>query len=551
MNTNHSPPAVQSSASPVWLDCTLRDGGYQNNWEFPDFAITRYLDAMRAAKADRVEIGLRSLSRVGYRGPTAFTSDDFLQSIGLSDDLRVGVMVNVSELGSEAGELRSRLAKMFPKDSSAQLSFVRLAAHPSEFGSALIAADWIAGAGFEVTVNLMQVSEISNEYLLTCVRQIQGSQVDVLYLADSLGKLRPHETVETVSRVREVWKGDVGFHAHDNLGLALANSLAALDSGASWIDSTVYGMGRGAGNTRSEILLGHLTRPVVAVDTEEIQNLIDDYFEPLRRKSPWGPSIHYVAGATQGVHPTYVQELTEDASYTHAEKTAAIQMLGRTSSTKYSPETLDRALTWVPDFSSPKSDWDQTELFNDKFVLLLGGGKSVSENATALKGFIERHRPVTIATNLSPIIDEGLIDAHVACHPLRLIRDAPHYARMGSPLIAPSGLVPETERNSLLGSGLFRDVGIEQTTSEVGAEAGLVALPSPQVLAYSLLVCLSGGARTVYLAGFDGYEKDDFRRHREQKLTTAIANCNFDGDIVALTPTPLGVSQSSVHGMLS
>ena len=100
----------------------------------------------------------------------------------------------------------------------------------------------------------------------------------------------------------------MGIHAHDNGGLALANSLAGLESGASWVDSTVLGMGRGAGNTRSELLLGHLSQHQGnTADVEDMEILISDYFEPLRRRTQWGPSFQYVTAAAKGIHPTFIQ----------------------------------------------------------------------------------------------------------------------------------------------------------------------------------------------------------------------------------------------------
>jgi len=190
-------------------------------------------------------------------------------------------------------------------------------------------------------------------------------------------------------------------------------------------------------------------------------------------------------------------------------------------------------------------------MFSGSTVLLLGAGQSVSTNLTALEGFIHQTRPLTIATNLGGTVADELIDAHIACHPLRLLGDAAQHATMRAKLIAPASLLPEALAQKMSTANHLLNVGLAQTSETVAAEPGLVSLPAPQVLAYSLLVCLSGGAQRVYLAGFDGYAEGDPRRQLEQKLVNNILGAGFPGEVIAITPTQFDVTQSSVHGLLS
>ena len=537
---------------PIWLDCTLRDGGYHNNWEFPDAIVNRYLHAMQAAGADRVEVGFRTLLRRGYSGPTAFTSDSFLSSLAIPSKLRLGVMVNASELSGGPEELRDKLHLLFPETSKSWVHFVRVAAHISELPDAVAATKWLSQEGYEVGLNIMQISEANDDFLRQVGKEIPVDSVDVLYVADSLGTLNPSQTSHILSTIRRGWRGAMGIHAHDNGGLALANSLAGLESGASWVDSTVLGMGRGAGNTRSELLLGHLSQHQGnTADVEDMEILISDYFEPLRRRTQWGPSFHYVTAAAKGIHPTFIQQLTSNASYSSAERTTAIAILGASDARKFSEQKLQEATTWVQDFSSPPSNWDQSSLFAGQKVLLVGAGVSVAEHQHALEQFIQQHEPITVATNLGGIIAEELIDAHAACHPLRLVSDADEYANLAKALIAPAQLLPEVARARLTDSGLLRDLGLEAKEAGVAAIAGLISIPEPQVLAYSLLACLSGGAEVVYLAGFDGYAEGDPRRIIEQNLLDHILRLGYPGTLEAITPTSFNVAQSSVHGMIA
>ena len=80
------------------LDCTLRDGGYYNNWDFSIDLINDYLKAMPMAGVDYVEIGFRSLYKSTFRGACAYTKDEFLESLKIPKKLKVAVMVNASDL---------------------------------------------------------------------------------------------------------------------------------------------------------------------------------------------------------------------------------------------------------------------------------------------------------------------------------------------------------------------------------------------------------------------------------------------------------------------
>ena len=91
------------------LDCTLRDGGYYNDWDFSPNLIADYLDAMTALKVDFVEIGFRSLKNEGFKGGCAFSSDSFIESLEVPMEFtnKIGVMVNGSELTSKQADLLS------------------------------------------------------------------------------------------------------------------------------------------------------------------------------------------------------------------------------------------------------------------------------------------------------------------------------------------------------------------------------------------------------------------------------------------------------------
>lgn len=208
------------------LDCTLRDGGYYNDWNFDVGVANQYLNAMHAAQVDIVELGLRSLINKGFKGANAFTTEAYLESLDIPAGLSVGVMVNASELINEDRQDKA-LAALFPVPASeSKVDVVRIACHVHEFEKALPASVWLKERGFTVGFNLMQIADRSPEEIEALAREARKFPLDVLYFADSMGSMTPAETLQVLKAFRTYWFGPMGIHTHDNKGLALQNALA-------------------------------------------------------------------------------------------------------------------------------------------------------------------------------------------------------------------------------------------------------------------------------------------------------------------------------------
>ena len=234
------------------IDCTLRDGGYYNSWDFPIAIVDDYLIAMSAANVDFVEIGFRFLNNDGYKGPYAFSTDKYLKNLKIPNDLKLGVMVNGSDLYTDIG-WKKAIVKLFPEPAdNSPIKLVRFACHFHETPNALLAAKWLSGRGYLVGLNLMQITERSKNEIIQFCKSLSNFPIEVVYFADSLGSMKHQNIAPLVNLIRKHWKGNIGIHTHDNMGLALANTLEAYAKGVNWLDATVTGMGRGPGNTKTE-----------------------------------------------------------------------------------------------------------------------------------------------------------------------------------------------------------------------------------------------------------------------------------------------------------
>ncbi len=527
------------------LDCTLRDGGYYTNWDFSRELVERYLESLRFTSVTAVELGYRSMVNSGYRGPYGFTTEKFLSTLSLPQELDVGVMVNASELLA-ADDMNVLLSRLFPAISfETAIKFVRIACHPHELRKALPAVNWLRERGFRVGVNVMQISTCNEEVVRDLALEAAQFEFEVLYIADSTGSLNPQSTRKVVDIIRESWSGEVGIHAHDNMGCALTNTLSALDAGASWIDSTVFGMGRGPGNCRTEELVIEVShRSGKNANIAKLISLGESLFAPMQAKYKWGKNPYYYLTGAYQIHPTYVQEMISDSRYSPNDVLAVIEYLKQSAGNRYNLTILETAKKFYRD--TPAGTWNPSTLFNAREVLILGPGSGLQQHADAVVQYIKSRYPIVVALNNQKSLPDEFIDVRVACHPLRLLADSDSLSRSPQPLIVPGSMLPEDTIAALSGVEVL-DFGLHITTGNFEFHEHYASLPSALVIAYALGVVTSGGCARIYLAGFDGYGRGDPRTDEVQDAFDAYSKSRSSVELVAITPTCYSISSKSVY----
>lgn len=531
----------------ILLDCTFRDGGYYTAWDFSPALIADYIGAMKAARVNVVELGFRFLDNDGFKGACAYTTDDFIRSLDIPKELKAGVMVNGSDLLSGMG-LENALARLFPETAeTSPVALVRVACHFHEFERVLPAAEWLSRRGYKVGFNLMQIAGRSGEEIRQLAAMANGRPIEVLYFADSTGSLQPSDVDEIVGWLRAGWHGPLGIHTHDNMGLALQNTLRAHANGVTWLDATVTGMGRGPGNARTEELLVEMD----AVSRRQanlvpLLTMIRRHFKPLKEHHGWGSNPFYYLAGKYGIHPSYIQEMQDDARYGEEDILAVIESLRRQGAQKFRRDTLDSARNFYGE--TPNGSWSPATVLQERETLLLGSGPGITRHRLAIEAYIRRSRPVVIALNTQSVIDNGLIDLRVACHPIRLLADCETHAGLPQPLIAPVSGLPGNLREALQGKALLDfGLGVKPGVFSVSADGCIV--PNSLVMGYALAVASSGRARRILLAGFDSYPPGDSRNHEIQKLLNLFASQENAPALLSVTETAYDIDCSSIYGI--
>ena len=520
------------------LDCTLRDGGYYNSWDFEPELIADYLRAMAALPADVVEIGFRMMPTDGgkFKGGCAYCSDEYIRSLDIPDNgLRLAVMVNGADLTKYADGPASAVDRLFGPAENSPVETVRIACHVHAVEDTLPAIDRLHALGYKTTVNLMQIAGISKQEVSRLARICSEAPIDILYFADSLGSMVQDDINQTVDALRAHWHGPMGFHAHNNMEWALANCIRAIEQGVTWIDGTVLGMGRGPGNARTEYMAIELeTRLGRKTNHTPLLALIDKHFRPMHRKYGWGPNPYYYMAGKYGIHPTYIQEMIGDTRYDGEDILAVIHHLSADGGKHYSVDTLEAARNFYS--GTPRGTWRPEDMIKGREVLILGAGPGVRNYQKALGNYIRKASPFVMALNTQSNIDSSLIDVRLACHPVRLLADHEDHARLPQPLITPAGMLPEDVRKALP-AGKLLDFGLGVRADSFEFSDTYCILPNSLVAAYALAVATSGRATRILLSGFDGYGTDDPRTSEMQNLLSLYQAHDQAIDLISITPT--------------
>lgn len=532
-----------------FVDCTLRDGGYYTNWDFDVDTVNAYLSAMHSAKIDLVEIGFRFFEKKGYRGAFAYSKDSFIESLSIPNGLLLGVMINAADL-YRRDDIEEVLVELFPRPASeSPVHVVRIACHFEELSRAYEAAGWLHSRGYRVGLNLMQVVARSASEIEQFAKHAAGTPVEVLYVADSTGSLRRDKVREIFSRLRKNWSGPLGMHAHDNLGLALENTIAANDAGAVWLDSTVTGMGRGPGNAKTEELLLALNEDYCdPASMSPLLAIVRKTFQPLKEDCGWGTNAYYFIAGKHQIHPSYVQALLEDERYDDHELLTILEYLGRQDSLKYSNEIINSAVEYNGE--NLCGSWMPIEEISGRDVLLVGGGNSLKGILEVLQVFIAEAKPVVILLNSQNSLPAEVVDFRAALNPIRFIADIDFYKTDSAELIAPSDLIDLIKDPSVL-EARHRSYGCTVEEGRFEFQDSGAVIPNSLTLSYALAACGSARCKRIYFVGFDGYERGDKRNQEVDQTLKGFLAVSPETELISLTATKYqSLGEASIHAFV-
>ena len=288
------------------LDCTIRDGGLINNHNFDHRFVREVYKAVSAAGVDYMEIGYknsRELFSDKEYGPWKFCDDeDILKVIdGIESNAKISVMVDIGRVNVDD----VKHADESPVD------MVRVACYIKDVDKAISMVNHFHDKGYETTMNLMAISRNRDSELEEALHQIEKeSKSGTIYVVDSFGVFYQENIEELVKKFQSILKTkEIGYHGHNNQQLAFSNTIEAVIHGANYLDATIFGIGRAAGNCTLELLLGFLKNP--KFDIRPVLDIISKEFVLLRKEIEWGYIIPYYLSGMMNEHPRAAMALRQ------------------------------------------------------------------------------------------------------------------------------------------------------------------------------------------------------------------------------------------------
>ncbi|OGS21491.1 MAG: nucleoid-structuring protein H-NS [Elusimicrobia bacterium RIFOXYA2_FULL_39_19] len=281
------------------VDCTIRDGGLMNNSKFSMEAVRKVYKAVCDAGVDIVELGYRNSKKmfsVNEYGLWRFCDEESLRKA------TEGIDSKGTKLAVMQDSHKAFAEDLLPKKESV-VDIVRVATYVKDIDKAIKLVNNANKLGYETTINIMSVSKALDRELDEALDQIEKeTKIMACYIVDSYGALYSEDMDFYVDKFKKHLKNkEIGVHCHNQQQLGFANTIAGIIRGANYLDATLYGLGRAAGNCPLELLIGFLKNP--KFDIRPLLDVISDTILPMEKDIRWGYSIPYMVGGILNRHP--------------------------------------------------------------------------------------------------------------------------------------------------------------------------------------------------------------------------------------------------------
>lgn len=492
------------------LDCTLRDGGYYTNWDFDKAIVDAYIGGTNILPIDYLEIGYRNNPSKEYLGKYGYCPIFELEDLRKKSQKKLAVMLNEKNV-----TLKDLDYLLSPIDGL--IDMVRLAIDPNNFDRAVKLAEIIKKRGFEVGFNTMYMSKWKEyEGFISKLKNVNGI-ADLFCMVDSYGGVYPDDVREMLLIAKENVTCPVGFHGHNNLELGLINTLTAINNGVDFVDTTILGMGRGAGNLKTELLLTYMNKNSgLDVDFNVLGDIILA-FSGLLKKYEWGTNLPYMLSGANSLPQKDVMDWVSNRVYSFNSIVRALD--------NKKEKIVDNAK--FPLLST--SQYDK--------VIIIGGGENAVLHKEGIKEFIRRNSSVALiyATSRNAM---SYFDLNCP----------KYYCLVGTEGKRLSKTVGEKAFNNICVLPPYpRKMGTDvpefavRNTFELGKIEFTTQYPD-SCTAIALQIAIDLGAKETYIVGYDGYpgeilsEKEMVLTHENKILFTDYSRF-VNKALVSLTPT--------------
>ena len=522
------------------LDCTLRDGGYVNDWNFGRETMICIFERLVSAGVDIIEVGFLDERRPFDINRSIQPDTDCYNAIYNGCDKGKSLVFGMIDYGTCGIEHIGKKKDSF-------LDGIRIIFKKPNAHKAIELGKQIMAKGYKVCYQMVSITSYDDRDVLDFVDEANAADPFMVSIVDTYGLLHSQQLNHYFELLDHNLKSSIkiGYHAHNNFQLAYSNCISFLQKRTDRdiaVDGTVYGMGKSAGNAPIELLIMCLNKSYgKSYNIDQVLEAIDTNIMKIYREHYWGYNLHFFLSASNDCHPEYIRYLLEKKTLSVQAINNIVKDISEPYKLNYNKECIE--MLYRKYQASIENDEKNTEELyadvKDKTVLVFGPGKSLKINNEKVKQYVTENAPVVMSANFvySDIPQDYIFMSNSKRYGM-MIADI-NTNRLNAKIVATSNITPTGDSfDYVLNYENLRD------DVDVISDNSLIML---------LKLLKNGGASKVVLAGFDGFSPNKSENYYNEYLELSadydrllnvnaeikkkIAEMRKEIDIIFLTPS--------------
>lgn len=380
------------------LDCTLRDGGYINNWNFGKKVICDIISNLEKANIEIIECGF--LRPILYNNETSvFSSTSQIENI-ISPKSKNSMYVAMIEL-------HNYNSNMLDKYNGKSIDGVRLTFRKNEWLDAKKVAKEIIEKGYKLFVQPVGTCTYADDELLYLIEEVNKLKPYAFYLVDTLGMLYRDDVRRFFYLIDNNLARDIciGFHSHNNLQLSFSNAQELIwlkQKRTIIVDTSVYGMGRGVGNLATELFVDYINKNIEQrYSIIPVLNIADKHLMSIYSQQKWGYDLPYFLSAIVKCHPNYAAYLIKKQTLSIDKIERILCLIPIRYRDEYDQSLIEKLYYDMQNctINDSSSINKLKSIIEKKDVLIIGSGLSIENNADEIKMISKRSDVFVISVN--------------------------------------------------------------------------------------------------------------------------------------------------------
>ncbi|MDR0676275.1 MAG: aldolase catalytic domain-containing protein [Elusimicrobiota bacterium] len=475
------------------LDCTLRDGGYINNWNFGENCIKKIIYKLSQSNVDIIECGFLSEKMLDNADEKSSTLFRDIKNIN-------NFIINKNENSMYVAMIAypDKIIEKIPKHNKNFINGIRVTFHEKEIDEALKVCEKLDNKGYKVFIQPVGIVSYDDINIINLIKKVNKINPYAFYIVDTLGSMYKNDLMRLFYLIDNNLNKNIyiGFHSHNNLQLSFSNAIGLMSLQTKRIiiiDSSVFGMGRGAGNLCTELLAQYINKYIIEkYNINELLEIIDEYLINIYAKNVWGYSVPYCLSAINDCHPNYANYLIEKQTITIKQICNILQKIDFNKKTIFDKGYIEKIYL---DYQKKVVDDTKSlekikNIIGNKKVLLLAPGKSINTEKNKINKIIKKENLFVISINFS--FDEIKSDMNFISNLKRVDEfiAVTDIFEKGNNIITSNIITVGNDKNIIIN---YADLVTENPL--IIDNAGLMLI--------KLLIKI--GIKEIYCAGFDGY----------------------------------------------